>query len=264
MRTPLFIAGVALALVAFLVMFAIGIVFVGRSQPTGSVPVVVASKTIDARTPITADELTLAYLPVSAVPPNTYLHISELTATGYSAAVPIYKGQAVSANLIVPSDQIANIKQSYLPIPQGYVAVTLQANELQAVAGWLTEGDYIDVMADIPKSALFDKATGNVTVTAFTSLHVIRVGIQSSLPSTAEAPVQRPVQGVVSSITVVMTECDANYMDWLINHASLKYNLLSYHDYNPQTPAPDPSCTTAKMQQPVYPGDVAKRWDIRL
>ena len=51
-RTPLFIFGVALALVAFLVMFASGIVFVNRSLPTGTVPAGVAKANIDARTNI--------------------------------------------------------------------------------------------------------------------------------------------------------------------------------------------------------------------
>ena len=73
MRTPLFIFGVALALVAFLVMFAFGVVFVGRQQVSGQVPVVVAKAQIDARTLITPDMLTLTSLPASAVPPNAFL-----------------------------------------------------------------------------------------------------------------------------------------------------------------------------------------------
>src|SRR5438477_9297934 len=98
-RTPLFIFGVALALVAFLVMFAFGIVFVSRTQPTGSVPVVVAKANIDAREPITPDMLTLSSLPASAVPANTFLHIGDLK--GSAAAVQIYKGTPISANLVV-------------------------------------------------------------------------------------------------------------------------------------------------------------------
>src|SRR3954468_693796 len=89
MRTPLFIFGVALALVAFLVMFAFGIVFVSRTQPTGSVPVVVAKANIDAREPITPDMLTLSSLPASAVPANTFLHVADLK--GSAAVVQIYK-----------------------------------------------------------------------------------------------------------------------------------------------------------------------------
>ena len=104
MRTPLFIFGVALALVAFLVMFAFGIVFVSRTQPTGTVPVVVAKSDIDARASIGPDDLTISSLPASAVPPNAILHISQLT--GMWAVVQIYKGQAISANLVAANPDI--------------------------------------------------------------------------------------------------------------------------------------------------------------
>ncbi|TMF41281.1 MAG: hypothetical protein E6I30_00120 [Chloroflexi bacterium] len=126
MRTPLFIFGVALALVAFLVMFAFGIVFVSRTQPTGTVPVVVAKSDIDARASIGPDDLTISSLPASAVPPNAILHISQLT--GMWAVVQIYKGQAISANLVAANpDDLTAATSAYLPIPAGYVAATVLA-----------------------------------------------------------------------------------------------------------------------------------------
>src|SRR5690348_8352286 len=117
LRTPLFVFGVALALVAFLVMFAFGIVFVGRSQPSGSVPVVVANRNIDARTPITADMLTLSSVPAAAVAPKTFLHVSDLNGT--TAVVQIYKGQPISSNLVASDDGALNITQAkqFLQIP---------------------------------------------------------------------------------------------------------------------------------------------------
>ena len=50
-RTPVFVAGVAIALLAFLIMFAFGLVFANRSGG-GQVRVVVAAEPIAARDPI--------------------------------------------------------------------------------------------------------------------------------------------------------------------------------------------------------------------
>lgn len=252
LRTPLFIFGVALALVAFLVMFAFGIVFVGRTQPTGSVPVVVAKANIDAREPITPDMLTLSSLPASAVPANTFLHVSDLK--GSAAAVQIYKGMPISANLVVsnPDELTAGFTSPNLPIPAGYVAITLPASEQQAVAGYIAQGDYIDVIAAVNTSQFTPANARTVAHTVFTNLHVIRVGPQSL--------VQKQSQGLASSITVVMTLCDAQYMDWLLINATLKYALLSYKDYQTPTMTTDSSCPSTTATALIGPAQVDARW----
>jgi len=253
MRTPLFIFGIALALVAFLVMFAFGIVFVGRTQPTGTIPVVVAKNNIDARASIGPDDLTISSIPASAVPPNAILHISQLT--GYSAIVQIYKGQAISDNLVASNpDELTAGASAYLPIPDGYVAATLPTSEQQGVAGFISQGDYINVIA-VANTALFSpRNPRSVSRTVFSSIHVIRVGPQSLVQK------QGQVQGLSSSITVVMTQCDWNYMEWLLINATLKYTLLAPHDYNTTPPQRDASCPSTSASVIVGPGLVDGRW----
>ncbi len=252
MRTPLFIFGIALALVAFLVMFAFGIVFVGRTQPTGTVPVVVAKNNIDARAPLTADDLTMVSLPASAVPPNAILHISQLT--GYAAIVQIYKGQPISDNLVASNpDQLnASSVAPYLPIPPGYVAFTLPTSEQQGVAGFISQGDYINVIAAASTALFSPRNPRTAARTVFSSLHVLRVGPQS--------PVQKQVQGVSSSITVVMTQCDANAMEWLLINTTLKYTLLAHSDYDPKPTQPDSSCPSTAAPGLVGPAQIDARW----
>jgi pilus assembly protein CpaB len=254
MRTPLFVFGIALALVAFLVMFAFGIVFVGRTQGTGQVPVVVATKTIQAREPITPGMLTLTTLPATAVPANTYLHIADLT--GFAAAVDIYKGMPISSNLVVSSpDQLApGSPSSFLPIPPGYVALTLPTSEQQGVGGFIAQGDYINVIAAVNTSQFAPANARTVVHTVFTSVYVIRVGPQSVIQKQGQA------QGVASSITVVMSLCDAQYMDWLAINATLKYVLLSSHDYGPAVPAADSTCPSTTAPDSIGPGQVDARW----
>jgi Flp pilus assembly protein CpaB len=254
MRTPLFIFGIALALVAFLVMFAFGIVFVGRTQPTGTIPVVVAKNNIDARASIAPDDLTISSLPASAVPPNAFLHISQLT--GYSAIVQIYKGQAISDNLVAsnPDQLSASSATAFLAIPPGYVALTLPTSEQQGVAGFISQGDYINVIAAVNTSLFTPRNPRSVARTVFSSLHVIRVGPQSLVQK------QGQVQGVSSSVTVVMTQCDANAMDWLLINTTLKYTLLAHQDYDPKPPQPDPSCPSTAAPGSVGPAQIDARW----
>jgi pilus assembly protein CpaB len=252
LRTPLFIFGVALALVAFLVMFAFGIVFVGRTQPTGSVPVVVAKANIDAREPITPDMLTLSSLPASAVPANTFLHVSDLK--GSAAAVQIYKGMPISANLVVSSPDQLVPGNVFLPIPAGMVAITLPTSELQGIGGYVAQGDYIDVIAAVNTSQFTPANARTVAHTVFTNVYVLRVGPQSVVLKQGQG------QGVASSITVVMTLCDAQYMDWLLINATLKYALLSYHDYQTPTSTTDTSCPSTTAQALIGPAQVDARW----
>lgn len=252
LRTPLFIFGVALALVAFLVMFAFGILFVGRSAPTGAVPVVVAKQTIDARTPITPDMLALTSLPAAAVPPNTYLHIADLK--GSSALVTINKGQAISSNLVSAVPDALVTLPVYLPIPDGLTAVTLPTNEQQGVAGYINVGDYIDISAQVNTNEFTPVRPRNVTVTVFTNVYVVKVGPAPSIQGQTKA------QGVTSSITVLMSPCDFNYMNWLLTNGTLKYTLTSYKNYPKNLPTADDSCTAAATTTPVGPSAVDSRW----
>lgn len=252
-RTPLFILGVALALLAFLVMFAFGVVYVGRSQAGGQVRVLVASRDIMAREPITPDMVTASLLPSSAVPPHPFAQVTELI--GSAAVVPIYKGEAISANLVTSSDSIVGAPQSsFLPIPTGYVAMTLPTGEQQGVAGYIAQGDYIDVIATVNTGQFSANNPRSVAKTVYTNLYVIRVGPQSVVAR------QGQPQGLTSSITVLMTQCDAQYMDWLLQNATLKYTLLSYRDYQTGTPAPDPGCPSTSAPGLIGPAQVDTRW----
>jgi pilus assembly protein CpaB len=252
-RTPLFILGVALALLAFLIMFAFGIVYVGRSQAAGQVRVLVAARDIQAREPITPDMVTFNTLPGSAVPPKVFSRVADVS--GVAAVVEIYKGEPLTANLVANPDQVLGASQSsYLPIPTGYVAMTLPTSEQQGVAGYVSQGDYIDVIATVNTGQFSPTNPRSVAKTVFTNLYVIRVGPQSVVPR------QGQPQGLTSSLTVLMTQCDAQYMDWLLQNATLKYTLLSYHDYRTATPSPDPGCPSVTAPGLIGPAQVDARW----
>jgi hypothetical protein len=68
-------------------------------------------------------------------------------------------------------------------------------------------------------------------MTIFTQLHVIKVGAQSATGG-----------ATATSLTVVVTQCQAEIITWFLTYASLKYTLESYRDYAPGDQAPDPKC----------------------
>ena len=250
----MFLAGVALALVAFIAMLVIGAALSNRSTG-GQSPVVVAAEDIPARAPITAGMLSVAQLPASAVPPKAFSRPADLS--GYSALVGILKGQALTANLVTNSpDQLGAATAAYLPIPEGSIALTLPTNEQQGVAGYVAQGDYIDVIATVNTGLITPVNPRMVTRTVFNNVLVIRVGPPSVTPK------QGQVQGLASSITVVMSLCDAQYMEWLIVNASLKYALLSYHDYSTTPTAQPASCPPTTQPRAVGPAQVDARWSL--
>jgi hypothetical protein len=59
----------------------------------------------------------------------------------------------------------------------------------------------------------------------------------------------------------VMSECDAQYLQWLLTNVTLKYLLLSYKDYLTNSlSSPDPSCPPTALPPVVGPAAVDARW----
>jgi len=190
------------------------------------------------------------------VPPHAFASLSDLN--GDSALVSIYKGQALTANVVSSNpDQIAGGELSYLPIPQGYVAITIPTSELQGVGGYVAPGDYINIIATANTDLFFSRPSRFTTKTVFTDVYVIRVG-----PPTG-GPKQGAAIGVTGSLTIVLTQCDASYLEWLLANVTLKYDLLSFHDYaNNSLAVPDPSCPANAAPPVVGPAAVDARWNF--
>src|SRR5216683_1837206 len=92
---------------------------------------------------------------------------------------------------------------AYLPLASGYVAMTIPTGEQQGVAGHITLGDYITVIAS--------------------------------------------ASGITSSLTIEVTQCDAEFFTWFLQNMTVRYTLESFNDYLKQPPTtPDPVCQTIK------------------
>ena len=214
---------------------------------TSGTRIVVAKNDIGARTKIQASDLQLSV--VNPAPKEAFTSISDVAGKG--ARVDIPAGDPVSANLIAPAgDLLSTSDVAYLPIPSGYVALTVPTGELVGVGGYPQVGDRITMLATINTSVFGASPPVPVVRTVFTNLDIIRVG-----------PVAAPNgAGVSSSLTLLMTGCDAEYLFWLLNNATLKYALESFTDYAATPSQPDPACPSISSAGGVGPREVDKRW----
>jgi Flp pilus assembly protein CpaB len=196
---------------------------------------VVATRDLQPRLPIGAASLALRTIPVPSSYPKVYFErIQEVQGT--VPLVTILPGQAVTSNEVTKPNQALGSQSEFLPIPSGYVALTIPTSEQQGVADNIQPGDYISVIATVSSS-------GKVaSETIFINLHVIRVGLPGTTPATATN---------ASSLTVVVTECEAEVITWFLEYASLKYTLQSYIDYLPGTQTKDPKCPSVASARGV-------------
>lgn len=217
---------------------------------TSGTKVVVAKNTITARTRITASDLELRS--VSPTPPQSFTDVAQVAGKG--ARVDIPAGLAVTANLITTTaDQLNSSDSTFLPIPSGYVAVTVPTSEQVGVAGYVQVGDRMTVLATISTAAFGVGPPRPVVRTVFRDLIVIRVG-----PATATE--QSGAGQLTSSLTVLVTSCDAEFLFWLLNNAILKYELESFSNYGTTPTSPDLKCPSLTSPTGVGPKQVDEKW----
>jgi pilus assembly protein CpaB len=240
------IIGAVLAVLAFAAAAGLASLSLLPGTTTGT-RIVVARNDISARTKIQASDLQLST--VNPAPKEAFTKISDVVGKG--ARVDIPAGDPVSANLIAPAgDLLSTSDVAFLPIPSGYVAFTVPTGELEGVAGYPQVGDRITMLATINTSVFGASAPIPVVRTVFSNLDILRVG-----PVTAQS-----TTGVSSSLTLLTTGCDAEYLFWLLNNATLKYTLESFRDYAATPSQPDPTCPTLSSAGGVGPKEVDKRW----
>lgn len=220
----------------------------------GNMPVVVAAHDLQIRVPVLASDLAVAEFHASDVPPGAFSKISDLV--NVVAAINIARGQPVTSNLLLRSaDAVIGPQSAFLPIPKGYVALTIPTGEQQGVGGYIQVGDYLSLVVQ-----LAGKTAKNVR-TVYTNILVIRVGAASSDTAPIQGSTNAPPKqgGLSNSLTIVVTQCQAEFIAWFLSNATLTYTLESYHDYTPSE-AVDPGCPNAPAAKGVTQADIAAHW----
>lgn len=251
---PFIIIGAVLGVLAFAAAVFYTQSAVGGSA-AGTVPVVVAAKDLGIRVQIHPADLTVAQFHESDVPPGSFAKVADVK--DVVAAVNITKGQAVTSNLVLGTgDTVIGPQSAFLPIPTGFVALTIPTGEQQGVGGYIQVGDYLSMVVQ-----LTGKTTKNVR-TVYTNVPVIRVGAATSDVTPVQGSSSTPPKqgGLSNSLTIVVTQCQAEYISWFLSNGILTYTLESYHDYRPQDVTADPACPNVTSAKGVTLTDVVARW----
>jgi Flp pilus assembly protein CpaB len=262
------IVGLVLAVLA-----GAGVFFLGGVLGQGGVggpkqELVVALTNIPPRAAITKDDLTTET--VSGVFINGYTKTTDVV--GLVAQINITKGAIITSDMLVRDVGLitATAAPAYLPLASGYVAITVPTSEQQGVAGHITVGDYITMIASV-QLQLFNVKTGanvgppqSAIKTIFTNLRVIGVGpaIVNVQPASGTTTTTNPgaVGGVTSSLTLEVTQCDAEYLVWFLGNSTLRYTLESFHDYLNAPTQADPNCPNILAAHGVTAADVDKKF----
>lgn len=226
-RRPFTFLGILLALLVIVAFVLVALnASAGNASPQQTV--VIAAKDLQPRIPIGDGDLMTRTLNVpSNYPKVYYTNVSEVA--GMVPLVSIASGQLIASNEVAKPNQALGSQSEYLPLPKGYVALTIPTSEEQGVADFIQPGDFISVIATV-------SSNGKVaSKTIFTQLHVIKVGSQAASGGAS-----------ATSLVIVVTQCQAEIITWFQANASLKYTLESYRDYAPGDQAPDPNCQSVQ------------------
>jgi Flp pilus assembly protein CpaB len=249
---PYTVLGVVLAALGFGVVLLFGFLTGGShsAAPSSQVDVILAARDISARAPLTPTDVVVGKYSSSDVPPGAFTR--EADVKGLVPSVDIKKGQAITANLLVKDpDLVTGPQAAFLPIPSGFVALTIPTGEQQGVGGYIQSGDYISMIAVVPA------LKGQNVRTVFTNIHVLKVGPAATAGAAGGA---KTTGGISSSLTVIVSACTAEYLNWFIANAKLNYILESYKDYQPQDTKVDPTCPSVTATGGVRQADVQARW----
>ena len=221
-------------------------------------PMIVAARDISTRIPLTAADVKVIQVDATAIPPQSFDKVDQLK--GLIPIVPIYAGQTVTGNeLVASADQVTGAQAAFLPIPKGWVAMTIPTSEQTGVAGNIQAGDYIAISALLNVGGKFANAR-----TIYTNVHVLRIGTAADsvqpVPVRGATPAPAKPAGTAASMNVIVTQCQAEFINWFIANGSVKYTLESYRDYTPKDVAVDSTCPGVDATHGVTIADVSRVW----
>ena len=241
-----------MAVLAFGGVFLLGSINGGGGGGASTTKVIVAKADIPQRHRIVDADLDFAN-----VSGNVGSFAAKTDVISKISQIKITKGAVITADMLATdiNSVLGGAAPEYLPLASGFVAMTIPTGELQGVAGHISVGDYITVIASA-NVTIFNTSSNApagpakiVSKTVFSNLRIIGLGPAAATVAPAGSTggggaAPAPTTGVTSSLTVELSQCDAEFFNWFLNNMTLRYTLQSYKDYLKTPPADnsDPNC----------------------
>jgi pilus assembly protein CpaB len=235
-----------MALVAGLAAAALAYVFLNHQQtqtavqppPPPPTPVVVATRRIDVRQPITPDMVRLVNMQPSKVTPNAATSFNAVL--GQVTVNPIEKDAQIATTDVQPGIGLGLSFQ----VPPGMRAVTIALDPISSVAGYVKPGDYVDILCT------FNGQQGqSITRTVLQKVYLMATGSQV-LAAAAPPPAGATVGGgqpqanaanpdgaasqarEVPNATVQVTPSDAEKLFMAVSKGQMRLALRTPTDNN--------------------------------
>lgn len=205
----LLFAAVALILGAMAAFMAANLM---SSTQASMTRVVIVEQPIDAGKAVKVDQVKAIDWPSSSVPRDASSHTSSVV--GRIALVSMMPGEPVLPGKLAPESAIGGLSSI---IPKGKRAITVQVNEVIAVAGFALPGSYVDVLVS-SKDA--NQQPFSVTV-------LLRVKVLAVAQETTADP-DKPK--VVNAVTLELTPHEAEKLDLARNIGAVSLVLRNEFD----------------------------------
>ncbi len=239
-----------LALVAGLACTVLIYVFMNMAQAKATkagekVLVVTATRNLPPRTVIEPDMVTLSEKTVAELGGReAYRQVA--TVLNNVTLVEVAAGQALLYSQVAPKS--ADFGMSYV-VPEGMRAVTVAVDPVIGVAGFLKQGDHVDVLAT------FTEGKGSVTKTVLQDVELLATGSQMQAPeANADGKPEKPVE--VPNVTLSVRPEDAEKLILAESKGKLR---LALRPVGEQSFAEVPGMTSVKLigyvPQPADPNN---------
>ncbi|MDP4118851.1 MAG: Flp pilus assembly protein CpaB [Bacillota bacterium] len=189
-----------------------------------TVPVAVAVKAIPKDTVIKAEMVTIKQFPKELVNGLVAKSIDEVK--GRIAKQDIEANEQIFNNRL--SDAGNKGEGLSYTIKDGYRALTFKTDEITGLAGRLSKGDFVDIIAMIPNKSV---ASGTESRMVLENVEVLELGIEQTVTDEKSS-------GTYSSVTLLVKAEDVLKVNSAISEGKCTLVLRSVLDKNIINPAP--------------------------
>lgn len=202
-------AGLSLVITTVLYVTVVGNKNVQPAEAAPKATVVTIAKPIPAFSKLTADDVVIKQMPADMVPEGALREQS--MAAGRFTKQPMFPGEPVmEAKLFASGMEYPSV----LPLPKGKRAVTVAVNEVVGVAGFISVGSIVDVIAtmDVEQKSIS---------------RIILQGIQVLAAAQNPQPEDDAQAKVVSSVTLAVTPEQAEQLTMATEKGAIRLAMRS-------------------------------------